>query len=144
MSSFYDMFTVGNKVEKKVYVNKVDSLITGLETNIAILKKKNDLSLKMIKGRNGKDLVLPERDQWWTVDENGDCWIRIESKGKKVYFSKDVAMKHQLVRGGKDVKSVLATFEGMLSWVKSNVDIDTEMFYWTKDKVTGERKIVSL
>jgi hypothetical protein len=144
MNNFYDKFSVGTKVEKKVYVNKVDSLISGLETNIAILKKRGDLTLKMIKGSNGKDSLLPERDQWWSKDANGDYFIRLESKGKKVYLSREVALKHQLVKGGRDVKSVLSTYEEILSWVKSNVDLDTELFYWTKDKVTGERNVVSL
>ena len=144
MSSFYDKFDVGVKAQKKVYVNKIDSLISGLETNIAMLRERGNLTLKMIKGKDGKDLVLPQREQWWSMDENGDYFIRLESKGKKVYLSKEMAMRNKLVKGGRDYKSVLSTFEDILSWVKSNADLDTELFYWTKDKVSNEKKVVSL
>lgn len=146
MSSIYDLVKVSKNPVEKAYVSKKDSIVSGLKENIRLLKERGNIDLAPIKDKKGNvispsgnaDAVLTERNQWWSKPnkKDGIVRIRIECKGKKVYFDKENAEKSTLFEGGKTHKDVLNTFEVLLAWVEKNMNEDTELFYRSRRTVT--------
>ena len=149
MKSIYDLVKVSRKPVDKPYVSKKASIVKGLKENISLLEKRGSIDLVSMKSANGEPIkpkenskaVLTERNQWWSKPDkkDGKVRIRIECKGKRVYFDREYCEKNLLFECGSSKDEVINTFKILLNWVEENMEENTQLFYWSRRSVSIEK-----
>ena len=115
---------------KKVESNK-EGLENWIDKTLSELKKRGNLKLKDIANTEGR---LYERCGWSREDDNGNIKIRLEVKGKSVYFSEEHAKNRQVIICDNDYKDVLEIYKDLKKYV-NGLDDDVNLWYIKKSKV---------
>ena len=115
---------------KKVESNK-EGLENWIDKTLSELKKRGNLKLKDIANTEGR---LYERCGWSREDDNGNIKIRLEVKGKTVYFSEEHAKSRQVIMCDNSYSDVLGIYKDLKKYV-SGLDDDVDLWYIKKGKV---------
>jgi hypothetical protein len=144
MSEFSFVGIEKSKFEKR-YNNKVvlsnkDALIKWLnDSGINKLNSKKSLELDSLYSKKlKKELSLYERAAWSRSDDNGKVKIRLEVRGKAVFFSEEDAINNNAYLCDNDYGIVKSLIENMIKQL-GNANDDLTLYYRSKDE---DKKLV--